>query len=49
LLLKEYFWIKLFGEKVTFSPTQVGRARLEGLYKAAIKEKAAIIAHTKAA
>ena len=49
MILKEYFWIKLFGEKVSFPKTQVGKERLEGLFNAAIKQKAVMVVRTKAA
>jgi hypothetical protein len=49
LFLREYFWIKLFGDKVSFPKTQVGTARLKALSKTAIDQHAAVATHTKAA
>ena len=39
LVLKEFFWIKLFGDKVTFPKSQVGSDRLAALCKTAVESR----------
>jgi hypothetical protein len=49
IVLKEYFWVKLFGDLVDYPKSIFGKERLRLMSKAAVEKRAAISVSKKAA